>query len=67
MKYRISFHGLETLEKWERKLFLSSQGILNRLEKSGNFTQNTGKEEILASFYLYFVFAFLVKVYKFVK
>ena len=26
--------------KWEN---FSSQGILNRLENSGNFTQNTGK------------------------
>ena len=36
--------GLENLEKWEG-IFQSgkSQGILNRLEKSGNFTQNTGK------------------------
>ena len=46
-----------------------SQGILNRLEKSGNFTQNTGKMrefypkywkigEILASFYFYFSLIF---------
>ena len=40
--------GLENLEKWEG-IFQSgkSQGILNRLEKSGksqgNITQNTGK------------------------
>ena len=36
--------GLENLEKWER-IFQSgkSQGILNRLEKSGKITQNTGK------------------------
>ena len=35
---------LENLEKWEG-IFQSgkSQGILNRLEKSGKFTQNTGK------------------------
>ena len=34
----------ENLEKWEG-IFQSgkSQGILSRLEKSGNFTQNTGK------------------------
>ena len=37
-------HGLENLEKLEN-FFQSgkSQGILNRLEKSGNFTQNAGK------------------------
>ena len=36
--------GLENLEKWEG-IFRSgkSQGILNRLEKSGKITQNTGK------------------------
>ena len=36
--------ALEKLEKWEG-IFQSgkSQGILLRLEKSGNFTQNTGK------------------------
>ena len=36
--------GLENLEKWEG-IFQSgkSQGILNRLEKSGETTQNTGK------------------------
>ena len=36
--------GLENLEKWE-SIFQSgeSQGILNRLEKSGKITQNTGK------------------------
>ena len=34
----------ENLEKWEG-IFQSgkSQGILSRLKKSGNFTQNTGK------------------------
>ena len=34
----------ENLEKWEG-IFQpgKSQGILSRLEKSGNFTQNTGK------------------------
>ena len=39
--------GLENLEKWEG-IFHSgkSQGILNRLEKSGKITQNTGKLEI---------------------
>ena len=36
--------GLENLEKWEG-IFQSgkSQGILNRLEKSGKITQNSGK------------------------
>ena len=36
--------GLENLEKWGG-IFQSgkSQGILNRLEKSGKITQNTGK------------------------
>ena len=36
--------GLENLEKWEG-IFQSgkSQGILNRLEKSGKNSQNTGK------------------------
>ena len=59
-----------------RKLFQSgkSQGILNRLEKSGNCTKNTGKmrefypkywknEEILGSFYFYFFSDFLIEVY----
>ena len=38
----------ENLEKWEG-IFQSgkSQGILSRLEKSGNFAQNTGKQENL--------------------
>ena len=44
-KYQIAWfpHGLENLGK----TFQSgkSQGILNRLEKSGNFIQNTGKSE----------------------
>ena len=36
--------GLENLEKWEG-IFQSSKShrILNRLEKSGKITQNTGK------------------------
>ena len=36
--------GLEKLEKW-KGIFQSgkSLGILNRLEKSGKITQNTGK------------------------
>ena len=36
--------GLENLEKWEGNFQSGkSPGILLRLEKSGNFTQNTGK------------------------
>ena len=38
-----------------------SQEILNRLEKSGKFTQNSGKVGILASFY--FSSDFLNEVY----
>ena len=49
-------------------------GILNRLEKLGNFTQNTGKmrefyikhwknDKILASFYFYFFSDFLIEMY----
>ena len=59
---------------WKNEKTFSSQGILNRLEKSGNFTQNTGKirefypkywksEEILAGFYFYFFSDFLIEVY----
>ena len=37
-------HGLENLEKWENFVQSGkSRGILNRLEKLGNFAQNTGK------------------------
>ena len=38
--------GLENLEKW-KGIFQSgkSQGILNRLEKSGKITQNTGTKQ----------------------
>ena len=61
--------------KWQNNFQSGkSLGILNRLEKSGIFTQNTGKmrkiypkywksEEILVSFYLYFFFDFLIEVY----
>ena len=61
--------------KWE-SIFQSgkSQGILNRLQKSGDFTKNTGKERafypkywrsegILASFYFHFFTDFLIEVY----
>ena len=37
-----------------------SQGTSNRLEKSGKFIQNTGKEGIIASF---FFLNFLIKIY----
>ena len=39
----------ENLGKWEG-IFQSgkSPGILSKLEKSGNFTQNTGKSEKIA-------------------
>ena len=45
--------GLEKLEKWEG-IFQSgkSQEILNRLEKSGKITQNTGK---LKEFEIYII------------
>ena len=68
-------HGLDNLKRWE-DFFQpgKSRGILNRLEKFGNFTQNTGKirkfplkcwkyEEILANFYLNFFSDFLIEVY----
>ena len=49
-------HGLENLETWENIFQLGkSQGILNRLEKSGNFTKNTGKvREFYSVFILFF-------------
>ena len=42
--FPLGLENLENLEKWEG-IFQSgkSQGILNRLEKSGKSTQNTGK------------------------
>ena len=42
--FPLGLENLENLEKWEG-IFQSgkSQGILNRLEKSGKITQNTGK------------------------
>ena len=59
---------------WENEKTFFSQGILNKLEKSENFTENTGKmrefypqywksEEILASFILFFFSYFLIEVY----
>ena len=42
--FPLRLENLENLGKWEG-IFQSgkSQGILNRLEKSGKITQNTGK------------------------
>ena len=42
--FPLGLENLENLEKWEG-IFQSgkSPGILNRLEKSGKITQNTGK------------------------
>ena len=59
---------------WKNEKTFSSQGILNRLEKSGNFTKNTGKargfhpkywktEGILGSFDFIFSSDFLIEVY----
>ena len=58
--YQLSLAGagfplrLENLEKWER-IFQSgkSQGILNRLEKSGKITTNTDKYYLLFFGYIY--------------
>ena len=46
MSATLGLENRENLEKWEG-IFQSGQskGILSRLEKSGNFTQNTGKSE----------------------
>ena len=43
-EFPLALENLENLEKWEG-IFQSgkSQGILNRLEKSGKITQNTEK------------------------
>ena len=43
--------GLESMETWKT---FSSQGILNRLEKSGKITQNTGKLREFQTYYLLF-------------
>ena len=61
--------GLENLEKWEG-IFQSgkSQGILNRLEKSGKITQNTGKlMEFQKNINCYFLVIFELTVYYFPK
>ena len=60
---------LENLEKWEG-VFQSgkSQGILNRLEKSGKITQNTGEmRKISDKYYLIFLMIFILTVYYLVK
>ena len=44
LRFPPELENRENLEKWESILQSGkSQGILFRLEKSGNFTQNTGK------------------------
>ena len=61
--------GLENLEKWEG-IFQSgkSQGILNRLEKSGKITQNTGKlREFQTNIIFYFLVIFKLTVYYFAE
>ena len=61
--------GLENLEKWEG-IFQSgkSQGILNRLEKSGKITQNTGKlREFQTNIIYYFLVIFKLTVYYFAE
>ena len=61
--------GLENLEKWEG-IFQSgkSQGILNRLEKSGKITQNTGKYwEFQTNIICYFLVIFKLPVYCLLK
>ena len=61
--------GLENQEKWEG-IFQSgkSQGILNRLEKSGKITQNTGKlKEFQTNIIFYFLVIFKLTVYYFVE
>ena len=61
--------GLENLEKWEG-IFQSgkSQGILNRLEKSGKITQNTGKlREFQTNIIFYFLVIFTLTVYYFAE
>ena len=61
--------GLENLEKWEG-IFQSgkSQGILNRLEKSGKITQNTGKlGEFQTNIIFYFLVIFKSTVYYFAE
>ena len=47
---------------WENGKTFSSQGILNKLEKSGNFTQNIGKIRKFYSKYFFILF-FLLSFY----
>ena len=56
--FPLRLENLENLEKWEG-IFQSgkTQGILNRLEKSGKITQNMGK---LREFEINIIFIFLV-------
>ena len=61
--------GLENLEKWEG-IFQSgkSQGILNRLEKSGkNHTKHWKTQGILNKYYLIFLMIFKWTVYYLLK
>ena len=59
---------MENLEKWEG-IFQSrkSQGILNRLEKSGKITQNTGKFREFQTNICYFSVIFKCTVYHLLK
>ena len=45
---------------WKNGKTFSSQGILNRLEKSGDFTQNTGK---VRPVFVFIFRRFLIEVY----
>ena len=67
-------HGLENLENGNTFSSQRKVGISNRLEKSGNFTKNTGKvrgshpkywktEGILTRFYFIFSLIFLIEMY----
>ena len=53
---------------WKNGKEFSSQGILNRLEKSGKITQNTGKlREFQTNIICYFLVIFKLTVYYFAK
>ena len=71
--FPLGLENLENLEKWEG-IFQSgkSQGILNRLEKSGKIAKNTGKLRefeinIIWYFYILFLVIFKWTVYCFLK
>ena len=67
--FPLGLENLENLEKWEG-IFKSgkSQGILNRLEKSGKITQNTGKlREFQTNIIFYFLVIFKLTVYYFAE